>query len=45
MERTKEAAKPNKPLPIIGYFRLRGRAQVPRLLLEYLNVPYKDLIF
>lgn len=30
---------------MIGYFRLRGRAQVPRLLLEYLGVSYRDHIF
>lgn len=29
----------------IGYFALRGRAQVPRLLLEYLKVPYEDELF
>lgn len=29
----------------IGYFPLRGRAQVPRLLLEYLKIPYEDVLF
>ncbi len=29
----------------IGYYALRGRAQVPRLLLEYLKVPYEDELF
>lgn len=35
---------PKTPI-VIGYFRLRGRAQVPRLLLEYLSLNYKDQIF
>jgi len=29
----------------IGYYALRGRAQVPRLLLEYLKVPYENELF
>lgn len=29
----------------IGYLKLRGRAQVPRLLLEYLKVPYDDVLY
>jgi glutathione S-transferase len=28
---------------IIGYYRFRGKAQVPRLLCEYLELPYQDL--
>jgi hypothetical protein len=24
----------------LGYYRLRGRAQVARLILEYLTIPY-----
>jgi hypothetical protein len=35
---------PKNPI-VIGYFRLRGRAQVPRLILEYLSLNYKDHIF
>lgn len=30
---------------IIGYYPLRGKAQVCRLLCEYLHIPYKDLLF
>jgi hypothetical protein len=33
-----------KPLKL-GYFRLRGRAQVARLILEYLAIPYENIIF
>jgi len=33
------------PTIIIGYYNLRGKAQVPRLLLEYLGVDYEDRIF
>lgn len=29
----------------LGYYQLRGRAQVPRLLLEFLKVPYEDELF
>lgn len=27
---------------VIGYYNLRGKAQVPRLLCEYLHVDYRD---
>lgn len=30
---------------IIGYYNIRGKAQVPRLLLEYLEIEYVDKIF
>ena len=30
---------------IIGYYPLRGKAQICRLLCEYLHLPYKDLLF
>jgi glutathione S-transferase len=30
---------------VVGYYNLRGKAQVPRLLLEYLKVDYEDKIF
>jgi hypothetical protein len=30
---------------VIGYYNLRGKAQVPRLLLEYLGVEYEDKLF
>lgn len=30
---------------VIGYYNLRGKAQVPRLLLEYLKVDYEDKLF
>ncbi len=30
------------PTIIIGYYNLRGKAQVPRLLCEYLQIDYKD---
>lgn len=30
---------------VIGYYNLRGKAQVPRLLLEYLRVDYEDKLF
>ena len=33
------------PLLTIGYYPIRGKAQVPRLLCEYLAVPYEDKIF
>jgi hypothetical protein len=29
----------------LGYFKLRGRAQVARLILEYLVIPYENIIF
>ncbi len=29
----------------IGYFAVRAKAQVSRLLCEYLNLPYKDILF
>lgn len=30
---------------VIGYYNLRGKAQVCRLLCEYLGVDYKDKLF
>lgn len=30
---------------VIGYYPLRGKAQVCRLLCEYLGVPYEDKLF
>ena len=30
---------------IIGYYPIRGKAQVPRLLCEYLKLPYVNLLF
>lgn len=30
------------PAITIGYYKLRGKAQVPRLLCEYLKIDYKD---
>ena len=33
------------PIVTIGYYPLRGKAQVPRLLLEYFCVPYEDKLF
>lgn len=30
------------PTITIGYYKLRGKAQVPRLLCEYLKIDYKD---
>jgi hypothetical protein len=32
----------DSPTIIIGYYKLRGKAQVPRLLCEYLKIDYKD---
>ena len=29
----------------IGYYPIRGKAQVPRLLCEYLQIPYKNQLF
>ncbi len=39
-----ESAVPSStsPLITIGYYKLRGKAQVPRLLCEYLKVEYID---
>lgn len=34
-----------KPRITIGYYKLRGKAQVPRLLCEYLGVPYEDKLY
>lgn len=34
-----------KPTVTIGYYELRGRAQVPRLLCEFLGVNYQDKIY
>ena len=33
------------PIITIGYYPIRGKAQVPRLLCEYLGVPYEDQLF
>ena len=33
----------NKPI-IIGYYPIRGKAQIIRLLCEYLHINYKDLL-
>lgn len=33
------------PIITIGYYKLRGKAQVPRLLCEYLQIDYKDQLF
>ena len=30
---------------VLGYYNLRGKAQVPRLLLQYLGVEYEDKLF
>ena len=30
---------------VIGYYPLRGKAQVCRLLCEYLGVPYEDKLY
>ncbi len=30
---------------IIGYFNIRGKAQVPRLLCEYCNIPYQNKFY
>lgn len=30
---------------LIGYYPIRGKAQICRLLCEYLRIPYKDLLF
>jgi hypothetical protein len=35
----------DNPTIIIGYYKLRGKAQVPRLLCEYLKIDYKDELF
>lgn len=32
----------SEPVITIGYYKLRGKAQVPRLLCEYLQIDYKD---
>lgn len=42
-----EGAHPvnNEPAITIGYYKLRGKAQVPRLLCEYLQIEYKDELF
>ncbi len=39
-----ESAVPvsTSPSIVIGYYKLRGKAQVPRLLCEYLKIEYKD---
>lgn len=37
--------KKEKPEITIGYYPIRGKAQVPRLLCEYLKVPYEDQLF
>lgn len=29
----------------IGYWQLRGRIQPTRLILEYLQIPYKDILY
>ena len=30
---------------VIGYYNLKGKAQVCRLICEYLSVPYRDQLF
>ena len=30
---------------ILGYYPIRAKGQIPRLLCEYLELPYKDLLF
>jgi hypothetical protein len=30
---------------VIAYYPLRARAQIPRLLCEYLHIPYVDRFF
>ena len=30
---------------IIGYYPIRGKAQVPRLMCEYLGVKYQDALY
>jgi hypothetical protein len=30
---------------ILGYYSLRGKIQICRLLCEYLHISYKDLLF
>lgn len=30
---------------IIGYYSIRGKAQVPRLICEYLGVNYRDELY
>ena len=30
---------------IIGYYPIRGKAQICRLLCEYLHLPYFDVLF
>lgn len=34
-----------KPTAVIGYYPIRGKAQVCRLICEYLNVDYADRLF
>lgn len=34
-----------KPTATIGYYPIRGKAQVSRLLCEYLGVNYADKLF
>lgn len=33
------------PLVTIGYYPIRGKAQVPRLICEYLRIPYEDKLY
>jgi hypothetical protein len=34
---------PNNPTTlVIGYYPFRGKAQIQRLLCEYLHIPYQD---
>lgn len=40
-----QATTTQKKVLKLGYFKLRGRAQVPRLLLEFLGIPYEDVLF